>query len=359
MRKNATRGYGGSSAARRCLPESKVRAVLVVVADILGEESLQMVFIEHDDVIQQITTTAAYPAFCNSILPRTPDRSANTLDSHRPNRCRDLDSILGVPIENKKLRSGLIRKGFSQRLYNPQALGMPRDVEMQNAPTIVADDEEAIEDAERDRRNGEEVHRGDSFPVVAQKGEPALGWFRIFRRSFPPAGDRSLGEIKTEQEEFPVYPRRSPGRVLGDHPENQLPNLLRCRRSPNLCPDSEDQPPIQKEAGPVPPNHGFRRDDDEGLLPTRADSPSNYPEEFIEEAEDRPWMAPLQHSELLSEREILQEEMPTTTKRANKRSEPEKKQIEHGPELYQINDGKYYRMLLILQSVRILANHRF
>jgi hypothetical protein len=160
MRKNATRGFGGSSAARRCLPESKVRAVLVVLADILGEESLQMVLIEHDDVIQQITTTAAYPTFCNPILPRTSDRSANTLDSHRPNRRRDLDSILGVPIEDKKLGSGLIRKGFSQLLYNPQALGMPRYVEMQNAPTIVADDEEAIEDAERDRRNGEEVHRG-------------------------------------------------------------------------------------------------------------------------------------------------------------------------------------------------------
>jgi hypothetical protein len=107
----------------------------------------------------------------------------------------------------------------------------------------------------------------------------------------------------------------------------------------------------------VPPNHGFRRDDDEGLLPTRPDSPSNYPEEFIEEAEDRPWVAPLEHSELLPEREILQEEMPTTTKRANKRSEREKKQIEHGPELYQINDGKYCCMLLILQSARILANH--
>jgi hypothetical protein len=107
----------------------------------------------------------------------------------------------------------------------------------------------------------------------------------------------------------------------------------------------------------VPPNHGFRRDDDEGLLPTRPDSPSNYPEEFIEEAEDRPWTAPLQHSELLPEREILQEELPTTTKHANKRSEPERKQIEHGPVLYQINDGKYCCMLLILQLARILANH--
>jgi hypothetical protein len=67
-----------------------------------------MVFIERDDLIQQIATTAAHPALCNFILPRTPDRSANTLDSHRPDRRKDLDSVLAVPVEDKKLGSGLI-----------------------------------------------------------------------------------------------------------------------------------------------------------------------------------------------------------------------------------------------------------
>jgi hypothetical protein len=39
-----------------------MRAVLVVVADILREKSLQMVFVHCDDVIQQFATTTAYPA---------------------------------------------------------------------------------------------------------------------------------------------------------------------------------------------------------------------------------------------------------------------------------------------------------
>jgi hypothetical protein len=119
--------------------------------------------------------------------------------------------------------------------------------------------------------------------------------------------------------------RRSPGWVLGKHPEDQLPNFFRRLSSPNLRPDSGDQTPVQTEAGPVPADHRFWGDDDKGLLPTGPDSPSNYPEEFIEEAEDRPWTAPLQHRELLPEREILQDEMPTTTKRASNRSEPENK----------------------------------
>lgn len=127
--------------------------------------------------------------------------------------------------------------------------------------------------------------------------------------------------------------RRSPGWVLDDHQKDQLPHFFPRLSSPNLRPYSGDQPPIQTEAGPVPADHRFRGDHDEGLLPTGPDSPSNYPEEFIDEAQDRPWTAPLQHTELLPEREILQDEMPTTTKRASKRSEPEQKQVVHEHEL--------------------------
>ena len=81
------------------------------------------------------------------------------------------------------------------------------------------------------------------------------------------------------------------------------------------------------------------------------------PEEFVEAAQHRSRVATLQHGELLPEREVFQYEMPTTAKRASKRSGPEKKQIEHGPELYQ-NRGRIRQKLLILRLVRVLANNR-
>src|SRR6266478_10102039 len=55
------------------------------------------------------------------------------------------------------------------------------DIEVQDTPTVVTDDEKAIERAEGDRRNSEEVHRGNRFPVIAEKGKPAPGWLRISR----------------------------------------------------------------------------------------------------------------------------------------------------------------------------------
>ena len=52
MRKDAARSHGVSSAPWRSLPESKMRAVLVVVADVFRKQPFQMAFVHRNDVIQ-------------------------------------------------------------------------------------------------------------------------------------------------------------------------------------------------------------------------------------------------------------------------------------------------------------------
>lgn len=86
---------------------------------------------------------------------------------------------------------------------------MARHVEMQDLTAVVAQDEKTIEKAESHRRHGEEAHRGDGSPVIPQECHPSLGSFGISGCAAHPPGDRSRGEIKTEHEEFSVYPRRS------------------------------------------------------------------------------------------------------------------------------------------------------
>jgi hypothetical protein len=177
---------------------------------------------------------------------------------------------------------------------------MPSDVEVQNAPPVMVDDEEAIKHAESDRRGREEIHCGNCFPVVAKESEPTPGWLGTSRRPFHPTGDRSLGELKTEHEELAMDAWCSPSWVLGDHPEDQLPHFFRRRPSPDARPGFGDQSPVQTESSPVPTDYGFGRDDDEGLPPSRPDPPCNYPEELIEEAEARARMSTLQRGELLT-----------------------------------------------------------
>src|SRR6266446_543020 len=153
------------------------------------------------------------------------------------------------------------------------------DIEVQDTPTVVTDDEKAIERAEGDRRNSEQVHRGNRFPVIAEKGKPALGRLRISRRPFHPTRDCSFRDIKAEHEKLAMDAWRSPGGVLNDHSEDQFLNLLRRLSSPDRLPDL----PVQPESCPVPTHHRFRRDHNEGLLPSGPKSTNGDPEELVEQ----------------------------------------------------------------------------
>jgi hypothetical protein len=96
-----------------------MRAVLVVVANILREATFQVAFVNCDDVIQEITPATPYPTLCHSILPRTLERGAHRIHPQGSNRYRDLQSILGITIKNDELRGGSKWKCFSQLLDDP------------------------------------------------------------------------------------------------------------------------------------------------------------------------------------------------------------------------------------------------
>jgi hypothetical protein len=83
----------------------------------------------------------------------------------------------------------------------------------------------------------------------------------------------------------------------------------------------------------VPADYGFGRDDDEGLLPSRPDPPSDYPEELIEEAETRARMSTLQRDELLPQSKILKKETSPPAKEADQHSEAEPDESKHGQDL--------------------------
>ena len=67
------------SSVWRSLPQSEMRAVLVEVANILQEQAFQVAFVNCDNVIQEITPATLYATRCNSILPRTFERSADRI----------------------------------------------------------------------------------------------------------------------------------------------------------------------------------------------------------------------------------------------------------------------------------------
>jgi hypothetical protein len=71
-----------------------------------------------------------------------------------------------------------------------------------------------------------EVHRGYSLAVVAQKSQPTFSRLWAPGCSPHPAGDAGFRYLEAEHEKFAVDAGRTPSRILRDHLEDQLTNLL-------------------------------------------------------------------------------------------------------------------------------------
>ena len=61
LSKDPTRSYGTNPAVRRPLLKSEMRSVLMMVTNILGKQSLQMAFIQRNNVVQQVWSRLQLP----------------------------------------------------------------------------------------------------------------------------------------------------------------------------------------------------------------------------------------------------------------------------------------------------------
>ena len=126
-----------------------------------------------------------------------------------------------------------------QLLDDPRTRRMPGDIEMQDAPPIVADDEEPVEHAERDVGTAKK-----SIAAIASRWLRRNASQRLTGSGF--LGARFIQrEIVLSETSKPSVERAmnawcSPGLVLGNHPEDQLPHFLRRRPSPGPRPGFGD-----------------------------------------------------------------------------------------------------------------------
>src|SRR5712692_3486245 len=67
-------GYCGATAGGSFLHKRVVRSIVVIVGDVLVEQSPEVPLVEHDDLVEQLSPHTAYPTLRNVVLPRAPVR---------------------------------------------------------------------------------------------------------------------------------------------------------------------------------------------------------------------------------------------------------------------------------------------
>ena len=102
---------------------------------------------------------------------------------------------------------------------------MSRDAKPQNLSSAVLHDQQSVEQAERDCRHDEHIHRGDAISMIAQERLPTLR--RRFSSFDHILGNARLSDINTKLEQLSVDPWRSPQRVGDAHLADKLTHLCR------------------------------------------------------------------------------------------------------------------------------------
>src|SRR5580692_786440 len=138
-----------------------------------------------------------------------------------------------------------------------------------------------VQNTKSERWDGEKIHRRNGLAMVSEERQPSLPGIWIARSSSDPPRDAPFREIETQLDQLAVNARCSPGRILGNHTEDQGPDLLADTLPSSYLADSGDPPPIQTKSRSMPVHDVSRSDQDERLGPPRPERSQRNPEQLV------------------------------------------------------------------------------
>ena len=264
----------------RLFLKSIVCTIVMVVVDVFPDQTPQMPFVQNNHVVQQFPATTADPSLRQTILPGAAVACASRFC---PARLQHLDYVfaeLRIPIQDHVPVTAGVWKRLAQLLHNPLARGVLRGIEMKDPPPVVFDHEKAVQHAKGHGRDGEEVQRGDSFPMIPQKDEPPLSGICLANSTSQVPRDGAFGNLKPEFEQLTVNSGSTPAWVLRSHPQDELANLcINSRSADSACLGSKT--PIQSKPRPMPANDGLGFYQNQCLSPSGPQTAECDPEQSV------------------------------------------------------------------------------
>jgi hypothetical protein len=168
-------------------------------------------------------------AFHIRALPRRPRSAENFIDVHDLNLLTELLPVDTIAIPNQIFRRGVERKGFEHLLCGPCRCGMSRDVKVDNASSVMGEDDKDEQDFKPNRVDGEEIDGSQLRYLIVEECFPRLRWwFRIANHVF---GNGSLRDLNSQLHELAVDPRCAPNRILTAHGPDKITSFLRNSRA--------------------------------------------------------------------------------------------------------------------------------
>src|SRR6202035_6104649 len=169
--------------------------------------------------------------------------------------------------------------------------------------------------------DGEEIHRRNGLAMVSEERQPSFHGIWISWGSPDPSRDAPFRDIEAQLEQFAVNARCSPGRILGNHTEDQGPDLFADTLPPSYLADSGDPRPIQTKPRSMPVHYGSRSDQDERPPPPGPAHSQRNPEQFVQGSQSTARSLRMQSQQLPTESHVFENEVRPATERTDQPAE--------------------------------------
>ena len=238
------------SSIRRVLVEGIVNSFLMMIGDVIANDSAQMGFIQRNDVIENLATAASDPAFGSSILPGRLDPSSFYFQPRRFQEIRNPSIKFRVVVENDIAAAHRVRKGLAKLLQRPLSGRLTGHVEVQDLASTMVDNKQTVQKLERDGWDREEIECDDHLTVVLKEGQPVLRGIPTPADASKITRNRPLAQNKSEFQQFALDFGRSPAGILLCHATNERAEFVSDSRSAR--PTARSPAPMQTEGRPMP-----------------------------------------------------------------------------------------------------------
>ena len=149
-----------------------VRAPIMVILEVLGQEPPEMSFMQDNHVVQAFAVDTSDQPFDIGVLPRTPRGDHDLFDPHVPHPQPKSGAVDAVPIAQEIPRGFVPREGIDDLLGGPRCCGMLSDVEMYEMSSLMGQDKQDEQYFVGYRRHDKEIQGHQILHVVLQEGFP-------------------------------------------------------------------------------------------------------------------------------------------------------------------------------------------
>src|SRR5215204_806384 len=243
-------------------------------------------------MIEAFAPNGSNQPFDNAVLPRARGSRHHLLDVGTRQRVVHCSAVHSIAITNQVTRCIPIHYSFNHLLGRPFRCGVLGDVEVQNFPPPVSENDEDEQHLETKRRHIKEIDSHDFISVILKERLPVLGW-RV-RNAAKNTRDGSLRDDDSEHLQLAMHSWCPPKWICSRHVQNEATYLGSDGRSAATgCLRSRDTGPEPPEALALPPHDSLWLHHIQSGSPPTPDFGQRTPEKTVEGGQFRFGALPL------------------------------------------------------------------